>query len=113
VLWKKEISSREKISEKKIDASITLDIAESILMLVRDRKIDESQAKKIMIDIAKGKDANEALKVEKVSNLEEEILKLVKEKPSLSINAYMGMAMKKFKGVSGKEVMDILKKLVK
>ena len=44
---------------------------------------------------------------------EEEIMKLVKEKPGLSQNAYMGLVMQKLKGVSGKEVMEILKKLVK
>ena len=67
-----------------------------------------------MTDIARGKDANEALKIEKVSNLEEEILKLIKEKPGLSINAYMGLAMAKFKDkVSGKEIMAVLKRIVK
>ena len=114
ILWKKEIASHEKIKEQEIDKKITIDIAESILQLVKDKKIDESQAKRIMTDIAKGKDANEALKIEKVSNLEEEILKLIKEKPGLSINAYMGLAMAKFKDkVSGKEIMAVLKRIVK
>jgi len=46
--------------------------------------------------------------------LEEEILKIIKDKPGLSINAYMGLVMKKFKGkVNGKEVAEIIKKLVK
>jgi len=113
VLWKKEIASREKIPEKKIDEKLTLDVLESILNLIKSKKIDESQGKKIMLEIAKGKEINEALKVEKVSNLEDEVLKIVKEKPGLSINAYMGLVMAKFKGVSGKEVMDILRKIVK
>jgi len=114
ILWKKEIASHEKIKEQEIDKKITIDIAESILQLVKDKKIDESQAKRIMTDIAKGKDANEALKIEKVSNLEEEILKLIKEKPGLSINAYMGLAMAKFKDkASGKEIMAVLKRIVK
>ena len=114
VLWKKEISSREKIPEEKIEKAITIDIIESILNLIRQEKIDESQAKKIMLDIVQGKNPNEALKIEKVGNLEDEVLKIVKEKPGLNVNAYMGLVMAKFKGkVSGKEVMEILKKIVK
>ncbi len=114
VLWKKEISSHEKIKENEIEKRITIDIIESILNLIKNRKIDESQAKKIMLDIARGKDANEALKVEKVENLEEEIMKIIKEKPGLSRNAYVGLVMSKFKdGISGKEVAEILKKLMR
>ena len=114
VLWKREISSHEKIPEKEIEKKLTLDVLESILVLVRDGKIDESRAKNVMNDIVHGKDITSALKVEKVDNLEDEIIKLVKEKPGLTSNAYMGLAMAKFKGkVSGKEVMEIIKKLVK
>ena len=53
----------------------------------------------------------EALKKEQIE-LKEEIKKLIKEKPGLSANAYMGLVMGRFKDkVSGKEVMDILIKL--
>jgi Glu-tRNA(Gln) amidotransferase subunit E-like FAD-binding protein len=114
VLWKKEIASHEKIKESEVENKLTLDILESILNLIKDKKIDESRAKRVMEDIVKGKDANEALKIESVDNLEEEVLKIVREKPGLNANAYMGLVMARFRGkVSGKEVMDILKKLVR
>lgn len=114
VLWKKEISSHEKISESVINKKITLDVLESILNLIKSGKIDESQAKKIMEDIVKGKEINEALKIEKIENLEDEVLRIVKEKPGLNLNAYMGLVMARFKGkVSGKQVMEILRKIVK
>ncbi|MFH1710946.1 MAG: hypothetical protein ABH840_01415 [Nanoarchaeota archaeon] len=114
VLWKREISSHEKISEADIEKKLTLDVLESILVLVRDGKIDESRAKNVMLDIVHGKDISKALKIEIVDNLEGEIIKLVKEKLGLTSNAYMGLVMAKFKGkVSGKEVMMILKKLVR
>ena len=46
--------------------------------------------------------------------LEEEIKKTIKQKPGLSIGAYMGIIMKKFQGkVDGNKVMSILKKLIK
>jgi len=114
VLWKKEIASHEKLAEKKVEEKLTLDVLESILNLIKTGKIDESHGKKIMVDIVKGKEINEALKIEKISNLEDEILNIVKEKPGLNLNAYMGLVMARFKGkVSGKEVAEILKKLVK
>ena len=113
-LWQREISSREKIPIEKIREKLSLDVLESIINLIQKGKIDESMAKKIMLEIVKGKNVNDALKVEKIENLEDEIIKLVKEKPGLNINAYMGLVMARFKGrVSGKEVMEILKKLIK
>ena len=49
-----------------------------------------------------------------MDKIEEEIMKIIKKKPGLSQNAYMGLIMKEFKGkISGKEVMDIIKKYVK
>ncbi len=114
VLWPRDIASHEKISIEEVEKKLNLDILESVLVLVRDGKIEESQAKKVLEDIIKGKKIEDALKIEKVDNLEGEIIKLVKEKPGLSSNAYMGLAMAKFKGkANGKEIMEILKKIVK
>jgi Glu-tRNA(Gln) amidotransferase subunit E-like FAD-binding protein len=114
VLWQKELASKEKVKVSEIEKKLSIDLLESILVLIRDKKIEEGMVKKIMEDIVKGKSIEDALKVEKVSGLEDEIVRIVKEKPGLSSNAYMGLVMSKFKGkVSGKEVMEILKKLVK
>jgi len=69
-----------------------------------------------MSEIAKGKSFDEAIKIEKIesSEIEGEIAKIVNEKPGLSIGAYMGLIMGRFKGkVSGKEVTDILNRLLK
>ena len=55
------------------------------------------------------------MKTEKLdlNKVEEFVIKLVKEKPGLSIGAYMGLIIKEFKGqVSGNDVMEILKKHV-
>jgi len=112
VLWPSEIASREGI--KNIEKKLSLDIIESILQAVKQGKISESDVKQIMIEIVKGKSIEEALQKEPSENLEEEILKLIKEKPGLSINAYMGLVMSRLKGkISGKDAMDILKRLVK
>ena len=108
----KEIASHEKINED----IFNIDIIETILRAVAEKKISESDVKHVMEQISKGKSIYDALKIEKVesSDIEGEIAKIVKEKPGLSAGAYMGLVMAKFKGkVDGKTVSEILKKLVK
>jgi len=108
----KELATKEKVN---LDI-FTMDIFESIIKAVAEKKISESDVKTVLENIAKGKSINDAIKVEKAdsSEIETEIAKIIKEKPELNANAYMGLVMAKFKGkVSGKEVMEILKKLGK
>ena len=65
---------------------------------------------------SKGKSFEDAIKIEKLdlNEIEEEIAKMVKEKPGLSIGGYMGLIMQKFKGkISGKDATDVLSKLFK
>ena len=116
LLYPKEIASHEKISSEEISKKITIDIKEEILQQVKQKKISEAQVKQVMLDIIKGKTIQEALKIEKTDfpEIEKEIQNLLKEKPNLTINAYMGLAMQKFKGrISGREIIEILKKYVK
>ncbi len=108
----KEVASHVKVSED----IFSMDVIETILSAIRDKKIVENDAKHVMEEIAKGKSVSDAIKIEKVEtgDLEGEIAKIVKEKPGLNANAYMGLIMAKFKGkVNGKQVMEILNKLVK
>ena len=117
VLWPKEIASHEKKSAEEIESRLTIDIIETILQAIKSKKIDESHAKQVMQEIAEGKIIEDALKRERAEgaeSIEEEIIKLIKEKPGLNINAYIGLVMQKFKGrISGKEAAEILKKLIK
>jgi Glu-tRNA(Gln) amidotransferase subunit E-like FAD-binding protein len=107
-LWRKEIEKKTGKSTK----ILTLDVLETILQALQLKKINENEIKNIMEEIVLGKDIQESIKREKISNLEEEILKIIKEKPGLNVNAYMGLVMNKFKGkVNGKEVMEIISKL--
>jgi Glu-tRNA(Gln) amidotransferase subunit E-like FAD-binding protein len=114
VLWPRELQTKLNLKPEKINEKLSLDVLETILQVYNEGSMQESEIKHILEKILLGTSVSEALKKEKVSNLEEDILKLIKEKPGLSINAYMGLAMAKFKGrVSGKEIMDILKRIVK
>ncbi len=116
VLWPKEISAKEKISLDEINKKLTLDILETILQAINNKKIQKYDVQAVLLDIVKGKTISEAIKLEKQNDeeLENEIIKIIKEKPGLNINAYMGLIMARFKGkVSGKEIIEILKRYVK
>jgi Glu-tRNA(Gln) amidotransferase subunit E-like FAD-binding protein len=120
VLLPKEIASHEKIEMKKINEKLSLDIIETIFQAIIKNKIPESSAKQIMIDIIQGSDINELLEQTekqlqaKPMSLETDIQQIIKEKPGLSLNAYMGLVMQKFKGkVDAKQVSEILKLYVK
>jgi len=100
---------------KGVDDILTLDVIESIVHAVDSGKIDRGDVKHVMEEIVSGKFFEDAIKVEKVDlgEIEKEIAKIVKSKPGLTLGGYMGLIMQKFKGkVSGKEVSDILSKLL-
>ncbi len=112
-LWPRELASQASISVEDVESKINNDIKAKLLETVKQGKLDESLVKQVMQAVLDGKPLEEAMKIEKPENLEEEIMKLVKEKPGLSINAYMGLIMSRFRGkVSGKEAAEILKKIL-
>ncbi|MBI2629713.1 Glu-tRNA(Gln) amidotransferase subunit GatE [Candidatus Pacearchaeota archaeon] len=112
-LWMQDISVKLKKKIEEINDKLTIDIIETILQAVNDKKISENDIYDIMKDIAGGKRVEEAIKREKIENMDEEIMKIIKEKPGLSENAYMGLIMAKFKGkVNGKEVMLAIKRVI-
>ena len=112
-VWIKDLSVKLNKDRKEIEKKLTLDILETILQAI-GKTISENEVYDVMGEVAEGKNVKESVKREKVENLEEEVLKIIKEKPGLTVNAYMGLVMQRFKGkVNGKEVAEILKKLVK
>jgi Glu-tRNA(Gln) amidotransferase subunit E-like FAD-binding protein len=95
---------------------LDMDIIESIVYAVNNGKLDRLDVKQVMQEIVNGKSLGEALIIEKadIGDVESEIVKLIKEKPGLSVGGYMGLIMQKFKGkVNGREVNAILNKLLK
>ncbi len=112
-VWIKDLSVKLNKDRKEIEKKLTLDILETILQAI-GKTISENEVYDVMGEVAEGKNVKESVKREKVENLEEEVLKIIKEKPGLTVNAYMGLVMQRFKGkVNGKEVAEILKKLLK
>jgi len=114
-LWRGEIANKVKKSLEEISGILTERVFEMVLEALKDGKITEVDVRLVLIKIASGEEMESALKVEKVSHdeLEQEIMKIVKEKPGLRANAYMGLVMAKLKGkIDAKKAMEILNRIV-
>jgi glutamyl-tRNA(Gln) amidotransferase subunit E len=111
-LFKKEIAKKENLSVEEINGKLHLDILAEILQKVGE-EISPNDVKQTLHKIVQGKTVKEALEKKEI-HLTEEIKKLIKEKPGLSVGAYMGLIMGKFKGhVTGQEVSQELQKVLK
>jgi len=110
----KEIASHEKKLQNEVEEILNKDVLTFIAESLRDKKISKEQIKLVMEKIVRGEEMKKAIQFEeKTENAEEEILKIIKEKPGLSENAYMGLVMKELRGkVNAGEVMGIIRKLL-
>jgi len=111
-LWPNEISKKLK---KDVSDKLTESTLEKILNELNENKIEKNDIKPIMEKIAQGETFENIIKIEKISNdeVEEEIRKIIKSKPGLRPNAYMGMVMAKFKGkLNAQEAMEIINKVL-
>ena len=87
---------------------------EEIFKVLNQDKISKDVIPSILLDYAKKEFKSFDKYTIKKENIESEINKIVKEKPNLSIGAYMGLVMAKFKGrIDGKTAVEILKKITK
>ncbi|MGY4884589.1 MAG: Glu-tRNA(Gln) amidotransferase subunit GatE [Nanobdellota archaeon] len=115
LLFPREIASKEKKNLEEVEEKL-LDFYSDILRAINKKKISEGDVKEIMIKLVHGESFEKAIAIEKADNseIEGEVLKIIKEKPGLNSNAYMGLVMSKFKGkIDGKTAMEMINKLVK
>ncbi len=113
ILWREEMATHKGQLVEEIEKVLTIDALEEILKTLRDGKIKEEDVKGIMKEVADGKKLKDAMKKEEADthSIEEDIIKIIKEKPGLREGAYMGLLMEKYKGkISGKELMELIKK---
>jgi len=116
LLYPKEFASKMNKSFEEVLEVLTQDVLAHVLDLVNKKELDEADIKKVLSDVLSGKDILDAVKLEKtdLGDIEEKVLKIIKEKPGLRANAYMGLVMKEFSGkISGGEAMRIIGKFVK
>jgi Glu-tRNA(Gln) amidotransferase subunit E-like FAD-binding protein len=114
VLWREEIGKHKGWKVEKTEEKLNTDLFEDILIALKQKTIEEGDVKRIMKEVAEGKKLEEALKKEQAEEVEEEIIKLLKEKPGLTEKAYMGILMAKCKGkISGKDLIELIRKHIK
>jgi len=116
LMYPKEVAAREGISLEKAEEMLNKEALGFVLETLKKGKIKENDIKQVLEKIVKGISAEDAIKIERaeVSDIEDSIRKIIKEKPGLSANAYMGLVMKEFKGkIDGKIANEIIKKYVK
>ncbi|SRR6056297_1675021 len=115
-LLPKEVSKKENKSLEEVENILNRDVLIFILDMLYKEKLHEGDLKMVLEKVVNGVDVKDAVKIEKkdLDDVEEKILKLIKEKPGLNPNAYMGLVMKEMRGaISGSEAMEIIRKLLK
>ncbi len=114
-LWRQEIATKYKKSLSEVNLVLSERMLENILEHVRDKRLGVEDVRAVMADIIGGKSLEDAIKIEKMDHhaLEEEIREIVKAKPGLRANAYMGLVMAKLKGkIDAKKAMEILNRIL-
>lgn len=115
LIFPKEIAAHEKKSGEEVQKTLNKEILNFIAESVSNGKLPKEHIKQVMERIVRGEDLEKAIEFKKhEGNVDEEVMKIIKSKPGLSENAYMGLVMKEMKGkISGGEAMEIIRKLVK
>ena len=114
-LWRNEFATKEKKSFEEIREILNERVLERILRKVKNKEIIGGDVKEVMQKLLSGKDFEEAIKIEKADDneVEEEIRKIIKDKPGLRPNAYMGLVMARFKGkIDAKKAMEIINRVL-
>jgi len=113
LIFPKEIASHEKKSGEEVQKILNNEILNFIAESVHNGKIPKEHVKQVMERIVRGEDFSKAIEFKKNENIEEEVMKIIKSKPGLSENAYMGLVMKELRGkISGGEAMEIIRKIM-
>ncbi len=107
----KDIKNRLGLNTSKI----TQKHLEEIFSYYNNKKISKEAVSDMLIEVAKGNKIDiSRFQTISEKELEEELKKLIHANKDLTFGAYMGLAMKKFRGkIDGKKIAETLKKLTK
>ena len=113
LLFIPEISTKEKKEIDEIEEILNSDVISLVLERINADKLHPADVKHVLEKVVQGIDVKEAIKIDKKEHdkIEEQVMKIIKDKPGMNPNAYMGLVMKEFKGsINGQEAMKIIKK---
>ena len=116
LMYPKEVAKREGVKLKKAEEILNTSVLSFVLESVKKKKMSERDIKHVLERIVKGESMEDAIKFERedINKIEKKVMEIIKNKPGLTQNAYMGLIMKEFKGkIDGKTVMEIIKKYLK
>lgn len=114
-LWRNEFATKKKKTLYQIKEILSESVLAEVLRELADENIVSSDVKPILIKVLDGSSVKDALKVEKIDDneIEKEIRSIIKEKPGMRANAYMGMLMAKHKGkLDAKKAMELINKVL-
>lgn len=114
-LWRQELARKYKRSFEAIRIELSEQVLERILNHVATQKITAGDVKVVMTRIVEGTPLAQALIVEKVDDdaLESEVRAIIKSKPGLRPNAYMGLVMAQLKGkVDAQKAMELITRIL-
>lgn len=112
----KEVAKKFDKSFSEVEKILNADVVRLAVSNLAEGNITESYVKHFFEKVLNGEDPKNAIKFEKRDDgeLEERVMKIIKEKPGLNVNAYMGIVMNEFRGqIDGKEAMELIGKFVK
>ncbi len=114
-LWRQEFATKSGKSFNEVKLVLNEKVYEEIFNAINEGKITSSDVKHILAKIFEGVKVSDALKVENVDDdeIEKEIREIIKSKPGMRANAYMGMLMAKFKGkLNAKKAMELINRVL-
>lgn len=114
-LWRQELAVKLNKPLGSVLKELHERVLESILEQVADSTISESDVRDVMMRIAQGTSFKEAMQIKKLDDdeLEMTIREIIREKPGLRANAYMGLVMAKLKGsIDAKKAMEFIVRIL-
>lgn len=115
-LWRNEFASKTKKSFEEIKEILNEAVLEKVLEALAEGEINDGHVKHVLWKVVNGENVENALEIEEADHnvLEQEIVKIVGEKPGLTTGAYMGIIIGKLgANIDKRKAMDILGRLVK
>ncbi|MSS74380.1 Glu-tRNA(Gln) amidotransferase subunit GatE [Candidatus Pacearchaeota archaeon] len=114
-LWRNEFATKRSKTFEEIKSILSERVYEQILEEVALNKINSKDVKFVLTKILDGEKLADALKIEKISDdeIEELVRKIIREKPGMRTNAYMGVLMTQFKGkLDANKAMEIINRVL-
>lgn len=114
-LWRNEFATKNKKTISQIKNILSEAVYAEVLRELADENIVTTDVKPILMKVLEGVDLKDALKVEKIDDneIEKEIREIIKSKPGMRANAYMGLLMAKFKGkLDAKKAMELINRVL-